>query len=177
MWGSVSQTMIQDHPYPIRCNNIFYLSRRVPTDVCSRFHKDRVIVSLHTRSLPKAEWSADALSDRLERYWHSIRLEIFHTRELGLSVVREAEASNSLVSVSIKDALTTYIRLKGVGRNKTFFQGAERAVGYLTEATGAVNAFKGNLVTSDEDRRNASTVIGNITTWVRQVTGSSDSLC
>ena len=137
MSGSVSQTVIQNHSYLIRRNGIFYFSRRVPSDVCSRFNKDRVIVSLHTRSLPKAQRSADALSDRLERYWDSIRLEIFHTRELGLSVVREAETSNSLVSVSIKDALATYIRLKGVGRKKTFFQGAERADGYLTEATGA----------------------------------------
>ena len=44
-------------------------------------------------------------------------------------------------------------------------------------SSGAVNAFKGNVVTSDEDRRNASTVIGDITTWVRQVTGSSDGVC
>ena len=43
--------------------------------------------------------------------------------------------------------------------------------------SGALNAFKGNVVTSDEDRRNASTVIGNITTWVRQVTRSSNGVC
>ena len=40
-----------------------------------------------------------------------------------------------------------------------------------------MNAFKENVVTSDKDRRNASTVIGNITTWVRQVTGSTDGVC
>ncbi len=129
--------MIQNHSYLIRRNGIFYFSRRVLSDVCSRFNKDRVIVSLHTRSLPKAQRSADALSERLERYWDSIRLEILHTKEFGLSVVREVETSNSDVSVSIPDALATYILLKGVGRNKTFFQGAERAVGYLTEANGA----------------------------------------
>tara|TARA_B100000242_G_C42969340_1_gene449750 strand:+ start:52 stop:390 length:339 start_codon:yes stop_codon:yes gene_type:complete len=44
-------------------------------------------------------------------------------------------------------------------------------------SSGAVNAFKKNVVTSDEDRRNASTVIGNITTWVHQVTGSTDGVC
>ena len=113
--------MIQNHAYLIRRNGIFYFSRRVPADVRSRFNRDRVIVSLHTRSLPKAQRSAAALSDRLERYWDSIRLEVFHTRELGLSLVREAETSNSLISVSIPDALATYIRLKGVGRSKIFF--------------------------------------------------------
>ena len=129
--------MIQNHAYLIRRNGIFYFSRRVPSDVRSRFNKDRVIVSLHTRSLPKAQRSAAALSDRLERYWDSIRLEVFHTRELGLSLVQEVEADRSSVSVSIQDALDSYLRLKGAGRSKTFFQGAERAVGYLTEATDA----------------------------------------
>ena len=129
--------MIQNHAYLIRRNGIFYFSRRVPADVRARFNKDRVIVSLHTRSLPKAQRSAAALSDRLERYWDSIRLEVFHTRELGLSLVQEVEADRSSVSVSIEDALDSYLRLKGTGRSKTFFQGAARAVGYLTEATSA----------------------------------------
>ena len=93
--------MIQNHAYLIRRNGIFYFSRRVPADVRSRFNKDRVIVSLHTRSLPKAQRSADALSDRLERYWDSIRLEVFHTRELGLSLLQEVEADRSGLSVSI----------------------------------------------------------------------------
>ena len=104
--------MIQNHAYLIRRNGIFYFSRRVPADVRSRFNKDRVIVSLHTRSLPKAQRSAAALSDRLERYWDSIRLEVFHTRELGLSLVQEVEADRSGVSVSIRDALDSYLRLK-----------------------------------------------------------------
>ncbi len=45
--------MIQNHAYLIRRNGIFYFSRRVPADVRARFNKDRVIVSLHTRSLPE----------------------------------------------------------------------------------------------------------------------------
>ena len=130
--------MIQNHAYLIRRNGIFYFSRRVPSDVRSRFNKDRVIVSLHTRSLRKAQRSAAALSDRLERYWDSIRLEVFHTRELGLSLVQEVEADRSGgASVSVREALDSYLRLKGAGRSKAFFQGAERAVGYLTEATDA----------------------------------------
>ncbi|MEE3091604.1 MAG: DUF6538 domain-containing protein, partial [Pseudomonadota bacterium] len=49
----MSQTVIQNHAYLIRRNGIFYFSRRVPADVRTRFNKDRVIVSLHTRSLPR----------------------------------------------------------------------------------------------------------------------------
>ena len=121
--------MIQNHTYLIRPNGIFYFSRRVPADVRSRFNKDRVIVSLHNRSLPKAQRPAAALSDRLERYCDSIRLEVFHTRELGLSLVQEVEADRSGVFVSIRDALDSYLRLKGAGRSKTFFQGGRACSG------------------------------------------------
>ena len=109
MSGSVRQTVIQNHSYLIRRNGTLYFSRRVLSDVCFRFNKDRVNVSLHTRSLPKTPRSADALSDRLKRYWESIRLKIFHTRELGLSVVQEVETSKSHVSASIKDAPDSYL--------------------------------------------------------------------
>jgi hypothetical protein len=37
---------------------------------------------------------------------------------------------------------------------------------------GSINAFKGVIVETADDRRNASTAIGNITTWVRSVTGN-----
>ena len=47
-------------------------------------------VSLRTRSEIRARNSAAALSDRLERYWGSLRMEMICSRELGLSVIREA---------------------------------------------------------------------------------------
>ena len=117
-------------------NGTYYFSRAVPSDLRHRFPKRKIEVSLRTKSESKAARSAAALSDRLERYRDSIRLEVFHTRELGLSLVQEIEADRSSASVSIRDALDSYLRLKGADRSKTFFQGAERAVGYLTEACG-----------------------------------------
>ena len=96
-----------------------------------------MIVSLHMKSPRKAQRSADALSDTLERYWDSIRIEISDTRELGLWVTQEAETSNSLISVFLQDTLATSIRLKGAGRKKMFFNRAGRAIGYLVEAIGA----------------------------------------
>ena len=50
-------------------------------------------MSLRTRSFNKAEKSAEALSDRLERYWDGLRLEVFHTKELGLSLVASNRGS------------------------------------------------------------------------------------
>ena len=89
----------------------------------ARFNKDRVIASLHTRSLPKAQRSDAALSDKLERYWDSIRLEVFHTRELGLSLLQQVEADRSGLSVSIQDALDSYLRLRALAEPRPSSKG------------------------------------------------------
>ena len=47
--------------------------------------------------------------------------------------MQEVEAGRISVSVSIRDALATHIRLKDVGRDEKFFQGTERAIGYLVK--------------------------------------------
>ena len=87
------QTVSQNHAYLIRRNGIYYFSRRVPSDLQTRFNKERVTISLRTRSFTEAEKSAEALSDRLERYWDGLRLEVFHTKELGLSLVASNRGS------------------------------------------------------------------------------------
>jgi len=86
---TVSQTVSQNHAYLIRRNGIYYFSRRVPSDLQTRFNKERVTISLRTRSFNKAEKSAKALSDRLERYWDSLRMEMIYSKELGLTVLPE----------------------------------------------------------------------------------------
>ena len=108
----MNQTVSQKHAYLIRRNGIFYFSRRVPSDLQTRFNKERVTISLRTRSQAKAEKSAEALSDRLERYWDGLRLEIFRTTELGLKQVARFCANYASKSVSVKEALDNYLRLK-----------------------------------------------------------------
>jgi len=126
--------VIQNCSYLISRNGIYYFSRRVPADLHKRFNKKRLIISLRTRSQDKALRSAASLSDRLERHWESLRLELFHSRELGLSLINHVQAEQVDASVSLGDALKTYIRLKGNGRGKTFFQGAHRSIKYLKDA-------------------------------------------
>jgi hypothetical protein len=126
--GSVNQTVIQNSSYLISRNGIYYYSRRVPADLHKRFNKDRVIISLRTRSQEKALRSATTLSDRLERHWESPRLELFHSRELGLSLINHVETDQVSASIALDDALETYLSLKGNGRGKTFFQGAHRSI-------------------------------------------------
>ena len=131
----MSQTVSQNHAYLIRRNGIYYFSRRVPSDLQTRFNKERVTISLRTRSFNKAEKSAEALSDRLERYWDGLRLEVFHTKELGLSLVASNSVRRTDDPVSLDTAVETYLKLKSDGRSQTFFQATSRAMEYLKRST------------------------------------------
>ena len=131
----MSQTVSQNYAYLIRRDGIYYFSRRVPSDLQTRFNKGRVTISLQTRSFKKAEKSAEALSDRLERYWDGLRLEIFHTKELGLSLVESSRAKKTDHAISLDTAVKTYLKLKSDGRSQTFFQATSRAVDYLKQST------------------------------------------
>ena len=135
----MSQTVSQKNTYLIRRNGIYYFSRRVPSDLQTRFNKKRVTISLRSRSFNKAEKSAEALSDRLERYWDGLRLEVFHTKELGLKFSGAIDASPNEVHSSISDALELCIRLKGAGRDRLFAKTPARNVGYLIESIGDVD--------------------------------------
>ena len=118
--------------YFYKRNDTFYFSRAVPSDLRSRFQKRKIEVSLRTKSESKAAKSAAALSDRLDRYWDSLRMEMIYSRELGLSVVPEAERQDPS-DFSLTDALSLYQRLKSTGKTKLFFEVSERSIRYLTE--------------------------------------------
>ena len=129
--------MYTSSPDYLYCRNgIFYFTRNVPSDVKSRFNKNRVVVSLHTRSITRAQKSASALSDRLDRYFDSLRLERFHSQELGLKFDTNMVTDSDEPEVTITDALELYVRLKGAGRGKVFARTAERNIGYLIERIG-----------------------------------------
>ena len=113
----------------------FYFSRAVPSDLQHRFDKRKVEVSLRTKSKTRAGKSAAALSDRLERYWDSLRMEMIYSRELGLSVIGEAAAQHAS-KLTFDEVLKLYHRLKGVGKTKLFFEGSERSIRYLKDCLG-----------------------------------------
>ena len=80
-------------------NGTYYFSRTVPSDLRHRFPKRKIVVSLRTKSESKAARSA-ALSDRLEHYWDSLRMEMAYSKELGLTILREA---TTLAAASISE--------------------------------------------------------------------------
>jgi integrase len=124
--------------YFYKRSNTYYFSRSIPSDLQHRFKKRKIEVSLRTKSESKAAKSAAALSDRLERYWDSLRMEMIYSRELGLSAAPQAKRQASS-EFSLTDALSLYHRLKGAGKTKLFFEVSGRSIRYLTECLGHDN--------------------------------------
>ena len=95
--------------YFYKRNDTFYFSRSVPSDLRHRFNKKKIEVSLRTKSESKAAKSAAALSDRLERYWDSLRMEMLYSKELGVTtqVTNDLKQANAF---KITDALALYHR-------------------------------------------------------------------
>ena len=111
--------------YFYKRNDTFYFSRAVPSDLRHRFTKKKVEVSLLTKSEAKASKSAAALSERLERYSDSLRMEMIYS--LGISVVSDKLSSCARDDIRIHDELELYQRLKGTGKTKLFFKVSKRS--------------------------------------------------
>jgi len=134
--------MYQQPSYLIKRGSVFYFSRRVPFDLKPQFNKDRVTISLRTGSEQKAINAALTMSERLELYWERLRLENFHTKELGLGLVQQERKKQNRASFSLEAALVNYLKLKGEGRGKTFYQSSRRNMGYLIECLGSDDLSK-----------------------------------
>ena len=107
----MTMVWVRSPVYFYKRKDTYYFSRAVPADLRHRFNKKKVEVSLRTKSEVKAAKSAAALSDRLERYWDSLRMEQIHLKELGLTVVSQSPITPQHHSVSIDDALACYNQL------------------------------------------------------------------
>ena len=91
--------------YLYRRNGIYYFTSNVPSDIKTGFNRNHIVVSLHTRRVARVQESAMALSDRLERYFESLRLERFYSPELGLKFSVPPDIDADLAEVLISEAL------------------------------------------------------------------------
>ncbi|MDG1902074.1 MAG: tyrosine-type recombinase/integrase [Bacteroidales bacterium] len=109
----------------------------MPSDLQTRFNKKRVVISLRTLSEPKALKSAIKLADRLETYWSTLRLELFHTKQLKLSFLDNEKTISEKLKLS--DALNIYLKLKGKGKDVLFARTANRNISYAIECFGDID--------------------------------------
>lgn len=112
---------------------IYYFIRRVPSDLCSHYATDRISFSLRTKSTREAEARALVHAIKLDEFWFKLRMN--GGQVPGHHRLLNDEERTRKPSPTILEAKELYLRLKGVGRPKTFHMGADRAVEYLISAS------------------------------------------
>lgn len=114
-------------------SGIFYFARRIPVDVRQHYKTDRISLSLRTRVISKAVRAAQSINQRLEDYCLVLRLQQIDIPAIGL--VRE-NPTEAQCGISLSEARDLYLKLKGPGRDKAFFRGAHRNIGYVIKLLG-----------------------------------------
>ena len=139
---------------------IFYFGRRVPKDVQRFYGSPKVVLSLRTKSVTKAERQAQRIAAKLEEQWDLLRLVHLEGR-VGNNRV-EVPASQSPLVINTTPPLTKaaeiYLAGKGSHRPKTFHQAIDRAVRNMVEVGGdlPISSYTRSQVNSLRDKLQSS---------------------
>ena len=114
-------------------DGIFYYSRVVPKDLKSHYVKNKIVMSLRTKSSHKASIAASTVTSKLDAYWLTLRLS---QMDVPAAHLLTANQSNKTKVISFSDAKNLYVKTKGTGRSKTFFTSADRNASYLIDCLG-----------------------------------------
>ena len=116
--------------YLYKKRGVFYFSKRVPCDVRSYYKSDRIVICLRTKSSVLAIRASKSLYQRLDDYWTSIRLTKTQVPAEHMLLKRPLVNTNSNAPL-LSEALSTYLKLKGEGKNKIFDRTAKRSIKYV----------------------------------------------
>jgi len=109
--------------YLYKKRGVFYFTKRVPCDVKSYYKSDRIVICLKTKSNVSAVRTSKSLYQRLDDYWASIRLTKMQVPTQHMLVSKPPVNSNSNAPL-LSEALSAYLKLKGVVKDKTFIRGS-----------------------------------------------------
>ncbi|SER75676.1 Phage integrase family protein [Tranquillimonas rosea] len=131
---------------------IYYFSRRVPNDLRHHYTTSRVMFSLRTKSVAVAASRATRAAQKLDEHWYHLRIQEVDLpgRHLLRSTFGQGAASaaesvqHAEDAVTLSEAVSIYLRLKGKNRPDTFHRAAERSCGYVIDACGNkdITAYK-----------------------------------
>ncbi len=128
--GQVTYRMAYNQSPHIRVRiGIYHFVRRVPADIQQHYRSDRVSISLRTKSARAVSRSAVSISQRLDDYWHGLRLQKMDVPALHLVIDDEADVPDN--SPTMMEAVETYLRLKADKQTPTFIRAAKRNGRYV----------------------------------------------
>jgi len=130
-------------PFTFNRGGYYYFSRRVPTDLVEHYVYPRVVQSLKTKTPSVARSRSLMLATKLDEHWSYLRLahcDLPAKHLLKSQIQLRSQPTNSDravgASMSLSEALSIYVAVKGAAKGKTFQAAAERACGYLVDACG-----------------------------------------
>lgn len=130
--------LTKETTYLFTKRGVYYFSRRVPADLRTHYNRDRIVISLTTKSRLAAQTRAKSLALKLEEDWLTLRLKSSTNpfsdflRDGAVAVAEPTGAS------LLSEALEVYIETKGRDRSSTFEQTANRSIGYTYQAEGTL---------------------------------------
>ena len=101
----------QNGAYLFKKRDIYYFSKRIPTDLKHLYQVERLTKSLRTKCERKARSQSQAMLLKLEDHWSKARLhnDLFHSKSLNQNkVIKFTE------SVSVNVHTHTYVRDKKI---------------------------------------------------------------
>ena len=114
-------------------DGVYYFVRRIPVDMQHHYDKCRLYFSLRTQSKARAIRAAQSITQRLDDYWMGVRLQKLDIPKLSVIPDWKDRVDNA---PTLSEAVEFYLELKGHGRSKTFFRGANRAKEYVIKVLG-----------------------------------------
>ena len=125
MVSMVDHMVDQNATYLTRRRGVhYYYTRRIPKELQKRLGRERIVVSLKTKSRRKAITSAIVLSERLESFWNGMKLEEIISQH-SMTLERPTDGG---ASITLSEALDLYLRLKGRGKGEAFERTARRNI-------------------------------------------------
>ena len=114
---------------------VYYFSKRIPNDIKQYYKNDRIVICFKTKSNILAIRASKSIYQKLDNYWTSIRLTNIQVPAQHMLLRKQLDKSKSNAPL-LSEALNTYLKLKGIGKDKTFVRGANRNVNYVIELLG-----------------------------------------
>ena len=113
--------------YLYQKRDVFYFSKQVPKDLKHHYTKDRIVVSLKTKSIKEASHLSQNMLLNLNQYWFTLRINNGNLTTLPMQTILQ-DSPKMDQNPKLSNALQTYFKLKGLGKGDIFFRASRRAV-------------------------------------------------
>ena len=92
---------------------MYFFSKQVPQDLKHHYAKDRIVVSLKTKSVKEAYHLSQNMLLKLNQYWFTLRINNGDLTIIPTQVTQQNSPKRAQ-NPTLSDALQTYFKLKGV---------------------------------------------------------------